>query len=351
MIRLFAIVATLTLVVVAAAAHPAQAQADDQLSIVVGAGAPGFYDLLEDVAGAVGYFKEAHLEVSKQYAGSAAAAAQLVAAGKQDICSISAEPALTGYAKGLNLQFFFARQVHYVYVLGVLADSPVRTVADLRGKVIGEPTPGSPVEVVARALMSEAGIPPSDYTFAPIGYAATNLAALLAHKVDAVSDTYSNIVTNELQSNVKYRIFRDPILNDISNSGYAARAADLVARADVYRRFTRALAKAAVFVRYNPHASARFYLQASGEKVSDQLLTAQTRLITGLESELPGADPSSRRIGNVSGTGLALESRELVTYGFAQQPVPPASIATNVFIAYANDFDRKPVEALARSMH
>jgi NitT/TauT family transport system substrate-binding protein len=349
MIRLLAIVAVVLLV--AAAGRPAQAQADDQLSIVEGAGAAGFYDLLEDVAMGTGYFKEAHLDVSKQYAGSAAAAAQLVAAGKQDICSISTEPALTGYSKGLNLQFFFSRQVHYVYMLAVLADSPIRTVADLKGKEIGEPTPGSPVEVVARSLMSGAGIAPSDYTFVPIGYAATNLAAVLAKKVDAVSDTYSNLITNELQSNVSYRIFRDPILNDISNTGYAARAADLVARADVYKRFTRALAKAAVFVRYNPRASARFYLQAAGERVTDQVLTAQTRLITSLESELPAADPASRRIGYVSGTGLALESRDLVMYGFAQQPVPAEAIATNMFMAYANDFDRKAVQALARSMH
>jgi NitT/TauT family transport system substrate-binding protein len=346
MIRILAIVAMVTLIVLAG--RPAKA--DDKLSIVEGAGAPGFYDLLEDVAIGTGFFKEAHLDVSKQYAGSAAAAAQLVAAGKLDICSISTEPALTGYAKGLSLQFFFSRQVHYVYVLAVLADSPIRTVADLKGKQIGEPTPGSPVEVVARSLMSGAGIAPSDYSFVPIGYAATNLAAVLAKRVDAVSDTYSNLVTNQLQSNVAYRIFRDPILNDISNSGYAARPADIAARPDVYGRFTRALAKAAVFVRFNPRASARFYLQVAGAHITDETLLAQTRLITNLESEMPAADPASRRIGYVSGAGLALESRELVTYGFAQQPVPAAEIATNRFMAYANDFDRKAVEALARSM-
>jgi ABC-type nitrate/sulfonate/bicarbonate transport system substrate-binding protein len=199
-IRFLAILATLTLVV--SAARPAQAQAFDHLSVVEGAGAPGFYDLLDDVAIGTGYFKEAYLEVSKQYAGSAAAASQLVAAGKLDVAAI-----------------------------------------------------------------------------------------------------------------------------------------------------TRALAKAAVFVRYNPQASARFYLQAAGEHVTPQLLTAQTRLIESLESELPAADPASRRIGYVSGTGLALESRDLVMYGFAQEPVPANAIATNMFMVYANDFDRKPVEALARSMH
>jgi NitT/TauT family transport system substrate-binding protein len=346
MIRLLAFVAALTFVIIAAA-QPAQA--DDQLSIVEGAGAPGLYDLFDDVAIAMGYFKEAHLDVSKQYGGSAAAAAQLVAAGKQDVAAITAEPVITGYTKGLNLKFFFNRQVHYVYVLAVLADSPYHTVADLKGKQIGEPTPGSPVEVVARSLMSGAGIAPSDYSFVPIGYAATNLAAVLAKRVDASADTYSNIVTNELESNVAYRIFRDPILNDVANSGYAARASDLTARPDVYRRFARALAKAAVFVRYNPHASARFYLQASGQHITDQLLTAQTRLITNLEGELSAADPGSRRIGFVSGTGLALESRDLVTYGFAQQPVPADAIATNEFMPYANDFDRNAIKAQAQA--
>jgi NitT/TauT family transport system substrate-binding protein len=346
MLRLLAIIATITLVVTAA--RPARA--DDQLSIVEGAGAPGFYDLLVDVAIGMGYFKEAHLEISKEYAGSAATAAQLVAAGKQDVASMSTEPALTGYAKGINLQFFFMRQLHYAYVMAVLADSPVRTVADLKGKQIGEPTTGSPVELIAKSLLSEAGLSSSDYSFVPIGYAATNLAAVLAKRVDAVADTFSNLITNEDQSNVSYRIFRDPILNDISNTGYAARAADLTARPDVYRRFTRALAKAAVFVRYNPQASARFYLQVAGTHITDQLLAAQTRLIASLESELPAADPASRRIGFASGTGLALESRALVTYGFAQQPVPADAIATNQFMAYANDFDRNAVKAQAQAI-
>jgi ABC-type nitrate/sulfonate/bicarbonate transport system substrate-binding protein len=334
---------------VVTAARPALA--DDPLSIVEGAGAPGFYDLLEDVAMGLGYFKEAHLDVSKQYAGNPSVAAALVATGKLNVASISAEPAITGYAKGLSLQYFFMRQVHYVYVLAVLADSPYHTVADLKGKQIGEPTNGNPVEVVAKSLLSEAGLSSNDYSFVPIGYAATNLAAVVARRVDAVSDTYSNLLTNEDQSNVQYRIFRDPILNDIANTGYCANPADIKARPDVYRRFARVLAKAAVFVHYNPAAAARFYLQASGQPVTDTLLAAQTKLITSLESEMPAADPSSRRIGFVSGNGLALESREMVTYGFAQQPVPAAAIATNQFMAYANDFDRNAIKAQALAIH
>jgi NitT/TauT family transport system substrate-binding protein len=347
MIRILAVLAMITLTV--AAGRPANA--DDQLSVVEGAGTPGVYDLLQDVAEGAGFFKEAHLAITKNYAGSAAAASQLVASGKVDVCSLSVEPALIGYAKGLSLQFFFMRLSRFGYVLAVPADSPIRTLADVKGKQIGEPGPGSPVEVVARSLLAGAGIAPSDYSFAPIGYAATNLQAVLSKRVDATADTYSNIVTNEVESHVAYRIFRDPILDDIGDAGYGARPATIADRGDVLKRFSRALAEAAVFVRADPQAAARLYMQAAGERITDQSLAAKARVIALLEGDLPAADPANRRIGYVSGSGLALLSQDLVADGFAQQPVPAAAIATNQFLTYANDFDRKPVQALAHTMH
>jgi NitT/TauT family transport system substrate-binding protein len=347
MLRTLAIVAMAVMVVAAGRT----ANADDQLSVVEGAGTPGFYDLLQDVAEGAGFFKAAHLEITKNYAGSAAAASQLVASGKVDICSLSVEPALVGYAKGLSLQFFFMRLSRYGYVLAVPAASPIHTLADFKGAQIGEPTPGSPVEVVARSLLSGAGLKETDYSFVPIGYAATNLQALLSKRVDAVADTYSNVTTNEVQNNIAYRIFRDPILNDIGDAAYGSRPATIATRGDVLKRFSRALAEASIFVRADPQAAARLYMQAAGERITDQSLAVKARLITLLESDLPAADPNSRRIGYVSGSGLALLSRDLVTFGFAAEPVPAAAIATNQFMAYTNDFDRKAVQALAHSMH
>jgi NitT/TauT family transport system substrate-binding protein len=325
--------------------------ADDTLSVVAGAPTTGFYDLLEDVAAAAGFYKEAHLDVTKNYAGGASAAAQLVASGKIDVCTLSAEPVLEGYEKGLRLRYFLSRQSTYSYVLAVPADSSIRTLADFKGKQIAEPTPASPVEVVVDSLLGGAGLKRSDYSFAPVGYGAANLQALVSKRVDGTSDIYSNLVTNEVKAHVAYRIFRDPILDTIANVGYAALPATIDAKADVLQRFARAIDKAAVFVRADPQAAARIYLKASGERVTDDALADTTRIITLVESELPGADPSSRRIGSVPASGLELYSRELVQYGFATQVVPAATVATNRFIAYANDFDRKPVQALAHSLH
>ena len=330
---------------------PCPAFADDALSLVAGAPTTGFYDLLEDVAAAAGFYKEAHLDISKNYAGGASAAAQLVASGKIDVCTLSAEPVLEGFEKGLRLQYFLSRQSTYSYVLAVPADGPIRTLADFKGKQIGEPTPGSPVEVVANSLLGGAGLKRGDYSFVPIGYGAANLQAVMSKRVDGTSDIYSNLVTNEVKAQVAYRIFRDPILDTIANVGYAALPATIEAKAGVLARFARAIAKAAVFVRADPQASARIYLKASGERITDQALADTTRIIALVENDLPGANPANRRIGLVPASGLELYSRDLVQYGFATQVVPAATVATNRFIAYANDFDRKPIIALAHSLH
>jgi NitT/TauT family transport system substrate-binding protein len=243
------------------------------------------------------------------------------------------------------------RLSRFGYVLAVTADSPIRTLADFKGKQIGEPGPGSPVEVVARSLLAGAGLAPSDYSFAPIGYAATNLQAVLSKRVDATADTYSNLITNEVESHVAYRIYRDPIIGDIGDAGYGARPATIATRGDVLKRFSRALAKAAVFVRADPQAAARLYMQAAGERITGGSLAAKTQVITLLEGDLPANDPANHRIGYVSGTGLALLSQALVTDGFALQPVPPSAIATNAFLTYTNDFNHNAVQTQAHTLH
>ena len=48
-----------------------------------------------------------------------------------------------GYDKGLRLQLIFADDPRYTYVLGVLDDSPIRSLADFKGKEIGVTNAGS----------------------------------------------------------------------------------------------------------------------------------------------------------------------------------------------------------------
>jgi NitT/TauT family transport system substrate-binding protein len=336
------------LLAVACTGRPASA--DDTLTVVTGAATTGLFDLIEDVAQGAGFYSEAHLNVIKEYSAGSGTAAQLVASGKADICVLAFDPILTGYDKGVHLQAFLSRQSRYSYVLAVLADSPVRTLSDLKGKTIGEPIFGGASEALMRSILGGAGLKPSDYGIIPIGYAAANLEAVVSHGVDATVDIFSNLITNEMMAHVSYRVFRDPILDGIPNVGFAALPSTIETKSDILARFSRAIVKAAVFVRADPQAAARIFLQVSGQKVTSDLLARTTRNVTLLEGELPAADPANRRIGLVSPSGLQRYSTYLVQYGFMRQPVPGNAIATDRFIAYANDFDRAPVEALAHKM-
>ena len=72
-------------------AWPARpAQADDVLHVLGASNAAGAFEVLDHVAEEAGFFKQEHLVVDKQYI-SPGTAAQLVASGKADICSVAFE--------------------------------------------------------------------------------------------------------------------------------------------------------------------------------------------------------------------------------------------------------------------
>jgi NitT/TauT family transport system substrate-binding protein len=320
---------------------PQPVRADDTLSIIAGSGAPGIFDTLEIVAAGAGFYRAEHLNVIKDYASNASAAAQLVSLGKADVASLSVEPVLQGYEKGIRLRFFLSRQARYSYVLAVLADSPVVTLADLKGAVIGETNTGSAAEIMARSMLAGAGLRAGDYSFVPTGTGASGLSAIASHRIAAAAFPYLEILTDGTVGHLAFRVFRHPILKDIGNVGYAALPATLTAKADELRRFSRAIVEAAVFVRANPAAAARLYLEGTQQKITPEALATMTQVYVQLKDDLPAGDPSSKHIGAMSVRGLGLYSQFLVDGGMAHQAVPGDAIATNDFIPYANDFNHQ----------
>jgi NitT/TauT family transport system substrate-binding protein len=333
----------------ALAAAPAPAVADDALTLVAGSAAPGIFDTLDLVALGAGFFKEQHLSITKQYVAGPGPAAQLVATGKADIGEMSVDPVLIGYEKGLRLQFFLGRGSRYSYVLAVLPDSRIQSLADFKGAVLGETAPNT-ADVAAQSMLAGVGLKKGDYSFVTIGTGAAALSAITSKRVDGVAFPYLEVVNDDIAANTSLRVFRHPILQNIVNSGYAAAPAMIQTKSDMLERFSRAIVEAALFVRLNPATAARLYLQGSGQDVSDEAVRRTTRVLELYEGDFPAADPSNKRIGLLSPSGLRLYSRYLADYGMTQTLVPGATIATDQFIPFANAFDHKAVEALAKKM-
>jgi len=97
---------------------------DDALSVVAGNPTPGIFDTLELIGGRRGVLQSRTPQRHQEYSANPATAAQLVATGKADVCSLSVEPVLAGYEKGLRLQFFLSRQARYSVRSGRAAGQP-----------------------------------------------------------------------------------------------------------------------------------------------------------------------------------------------------------------------------------
>jgi NitT/TauT family transport system substrate-binding protein len=331
---------------------PCPALSDDALSLIAGA-TPALFDTLDLVAQGAGFYRDEHLNVTTDHVANSGTCAQLVATGKADICSLSVEPVLQGYEKGLHLQIFLARSAQYSYVLAVLPDSPIRSLEDFKGTEIGENSIGSSAEPATESMLAGAGLTKADYAFVPVGAGAQALDALLGKRVAGIAVSLESVVSYEVVGNMTIRFFRHPILKDIPNVAFTATPATIQAKADVLERFCRAIVKAALFTRTNPQAAARLYLQlqVGGGRVTDSALQNTTRQLTLLQGYLPAADPSNKRIGYLAPRDLELYSKILTDYGITQKVVPVAAVLTDQFIPFANDFDHKALIAQAKRAH
>jgi NitT/TauT family transport system substrate-binding protein len=331
-------------------AAPRPALADNALTVVSGGNTSGIFDILEMVAAGAGFYKQQQLDITKEYGGNPGTATQLVASGKADVFSGPVEPVVAGYDKGVRLQAFLARQARYAYVLAVPADSPIKSLADFKGAVLAETTVASPGEVIVKSMLAGAGLKTGDYTFLMTGFGPAGLAAITSKRVDGAAFPYLEIVNDQIVGNLNFRVFRHPILTDISDVAYSATPATIASKADVLKRFARAIVESALFVRTNPAAAARLYLQGSGQKITADSLQKTTLVITLLQNDLPAANPANKRIGEISAKDMDLYDKYLADYGFTHAAVPGSAVATDQFIAYANDFDHAAVVKLAKSM-
>jgi NitT/TauT family transport system substrate-binding protein len=328
----------------------APARADDTINVVSGATPAAFFEVLGDVAEYAGFYKEQHLIVNKNYAGNPGAATQLVASGKGDVVTSVIEPLISGYDKGLRLVDFFSRDPGYEWVVGVLDTSPIRTLSDFKGTTIGEISLGDPSEMVVEQTLAGAGLKKSDYTLVPIGVGAAAVAAMTSKKVDGVAFPYPELGIDTAVTGLKFRYFWHPILKDIGDVGYAASPDTLKNKSDELKRFSRAIAKAAILIRVNPKVAARYFLQGEGLKPTPEAIDNEAHLLAITQDQLPGFDPTSKTIGKMSANGMGFLANFLYQNGLTKVVVPTSSLVSDEFIAYANDFDHVKFIAQAKAM-
>jgi putative hydroxymethylpyrimidine transport system substrate-binding protein len=176
------------------AAGPAPARAADKLTVLLDWFVNPDHAALV-VAREKGFFSRAGLDVTLVEPADPSAPPRLLAAGEADI-ALSYQPNLyQQVAEGLPVLRLGAAIATPLNSLVVLADGPIRSIADLKGRSIGYSVAGFE-EALLGTMLESAGLKLSDVKLVNVNFALT--PALLSGQVDAVIGAYRNFELTEL---------------------------------------------------------------------------------------------------------------------------------------------------------
>ena len=136
------------------------------------------------VADAQGVYNDAGVTATVRHHGSDEGLFTALLAGQEDVVIASGDEAVVAASQGLDLVSIGQYYASYPGTVIVPADSPIATLADLKGKTIGIPGEYGSSYYATLAAIKAGGLQTSDVTISSIGY--TQQAALAAGQVDAV---------------------------------------------------------------------------------------------------------------------------------------------------------------------
>jgi NitT/TauT family transport system substrate-binding protein len=266
----------------------------------------------------------------------------------------SVEPLGQFRPQGIAAKVFYTAYQGNIYGLAVPADSPIKTVRDLKGKIIGVNSIASAGTLVARALAAENGFDPDkDVSIVVAGEGAQTAALLRSHQVDAVSqfDTQFTLVEN---AGIPLRLLPTPSIDRFPSNGFIALEATLKTHRAEAVALAQGYAKGTIFAINNPEAAVRILWEvlpqtrATGKDeataLRDDIKTLQAR-IANWKLEKAGVT----RWGENSEANYQAYLDFLLKWGVLKEPVKAADIVTNDLLAEVNGFDAAAVMAEAKA--
>lgn len=194
----------------------------------------------------------------------------MVAAGKADV-AVSYEPVMEMQKDaGLPLQRLGVLVAQPLNSLVVLADGPVKTLADLKGKKIGYSVGGFE-EALVGTMLERAGLTLKDVTLINVNFNLTT--ALMSGQVDAVIGAFRNFELNELS--LEKRQGRAFFVEDHGVPKYdelilVQQPGGAFAKSDKGKRLLDALREATAWLKANPDAAWAIFAKG-GKEVANEL--------------------------------------------------------------------------------
>ncbi len=183
--------------------------------------------------------------------------AKFVATGETLLALPSVEPVVVMRGQGAKIKTYYTAYLGNIYGLAVPVDSPIKSMADLKGKKIGVISMASASAIIVRALAKEEGMDPNkDISVVVAGEAGQTAALVRNGSVDALSqfDTQYALVEN---AGVKLRRLKHPSIDKFPSNGFIAMEATLKDKRKEAVAIAQGYAMGTLFAITNPEAAVR----------------------------------------------------------------------------------------------
>ncbi|HEX5439558.1 MAG TPA: ABC transporter substrate-binding protein [Ktedonobacterales bacterium] len=235
------------------------------------------------VAQALGYYRDAGLDITFHHHGASEDEFGALVAGQEDAIFASGDEIAGARAHNVPIVDVATVFTRYPVVVIVPASSSIQSAADLRGHTIGVPGAYGATYIGLLSLLASAGLSKNDVTIQSIGY--TQAPALLSHKVDAVMGYANNEPLLLKKAGMDVRTL------DVNNSehplvsnGLAAMEPELASHGDAIKKLVAATLKGVDYVLAHPQEAVNLSKQFV-PGLSDA--SASTDALAVLQATLP----------------------------------------------------------------
>ncbi|MEP7205677.1 MAG: ABC transporter substrate-binding protein, partial [Casimicrobiaceae bacterium] len=209
------------------------------------------------VAMAKGYFKEEGLDITGliSSAGGGTTLRNMLAGSGSPYGEVNPVAVVSAVMAGADLKIVSDNVLTVAeFVWAVRADSPIKTIKDLKGKKIGYTNPRSTSQALANLMLERAGYKPGEVEMVKTGGFGEGVAALESGQVDIVP------ITEPLWSKYKNKfravVVASEALPPLGNVVGVTTVENAEKRGDFIRAVIRARRKAVVFMREHPDEAA-----------------------------------------------------------------------------------------------
>jgi NitT/TauT family transport system substrate-binding protein len=202
-----------------------------------------------------GFYKAEGLDVTLNYSKGSSDAARQVAAGNAEWGIFSSAATMQTTQRGFPLKAIM--QIYYPDTFDVVvpAESPVKTMADMKGKTLGLSDLAGGEVPMARASVLEAGLKPSDVRMVVAGEGdPTTVRSFKENRIQAYAGAKRDLLLLPAQG-IPTRSITPPAIAAFPGDALAVRAETFKDKPELLVKFVRATVKGWAWGRANPAAA------------------------------------------------------------------------------------------------